>query len=68
MQSNWASRGQLDVSSQRIVRGRTISVATGRPVRAAKVAGPTNWRAAAVMTTVTSAPACTSWLTRAADL
>ena len=47
---------------------RTCVRATGRPESAANVAGPTNSRAAAVMTTVTPAPAWTNWLTSAGRL
>ena len=43
-------------------------LATGRPVSARNVAGPTNFRAARVITTVTPWPCCTNELTSAAVL
>ena len=48
--------------------GPKTRVPTGRPVSASKVLGPTSRVAERVMTTVTPAPACTNWLTRAAVL
>ena len=49
-------------------REENTRVATGRPVSAAKVAVPTKRTALGVMTAVTPAPCCTSWLVRVAAL
>ncbi len=48
--------------------GVHISTRAARPLRAAKVSGPTNRAAASVRTTSTSAPACTNLLHRSAAL
>jgi hypothetical protein len=45
-----------------------LRLATGRPVSAANVAAPMNFRALLVSTAVTRAPSCTSWLVSAAAL